>query len=54
MAYLMRGDPLLNIRDVHTWGLDFTPVLVLDLSGQDECIIFCLLGEEKAESSTLG
>lgn len=33
MAHLRRGDPLLNFRDVHSWGLDFSPVLVSDLSG---------------------
>lgn len=53
MAHLGRGDPLLNFRDIHTWGFDFSPVLVSDLSAQDKCLISCLLREEKAEASTL-
>lgn len=54
MAHLRTGDLLLNFRDVHTWGLNFSSVLVSVLSGQDKCIVFCLLGEEKAEAPTLG
>lgn len=54
MAHLRAGDPLLNFRDVHTWGLNFSSVLVSVLSGQDKCIVFCLLEEEKAEAPTLG